>query len=133
MSELEPGDFGYRRKRNIEMDWSNKQESATEEHALGINWDKTEGNDEPEEDTEIVSVITNNDAITEKYMQEIRIGNKLLVIKRFQPKEKIQEAQKLTIYLEESLIKALKLLKKNKAIESYSQCIRNALIEYLTK
>lgn len=124
MSELEPEDFEYRRKRNIELDLVQKVQTQRGEHALGINWDNKETDIDVEED---VSVIEDTP------IQEIRVGNRQIDIEKFKSKIKAQDSQKLTIYLDESLTNAMKLLKKNKIIESYSQCIKDALIQYLTE
>lgn len=131
-SELQRGDFGYRRKRNIELDWGQNIQTQRGEHALGINWDDKE-NDIDVEEEKGDSTVMEADSVEDTPIQEIMIGNRQVDIEKFKTKVKAQDSQKLTIYLDGSLMNALKLLKKNKIIESYSQCIKDALIQYLTE
>ena len=103
--------------------------------SIGINWGEVAEID-LEEGEEFIEVTDDDvnilNTVTETLNDNMLIGNKKINLVKFQPKEKIEETEKLTIYLPTSLISTLKLLKNQKSIISCSQCVKIALIDYLT-
>jgi hypothetical protein len=130
-----PGDYGYRRKRNIQLrhDWRENYSGST-----GINWSKVE---EP-----ILSEYNDEIEYEETYdrdyelegnnfgdaMEESNENNSISNIETLKAKFQSAEMEKLTIYLDKSMIDILKILKKEKRISSYSICIKRALELYLS-
>lgn len=138
-----PGDLSNRRRRNIILSSDNNGEIAA-----GINWPSDSSSDglthdeeelteydemeygyEYEEDPDPEMSEGDN---TGKTIEPIMIGNKPLNIAKFKVKKQEPSVEKLTIYLDKNLISVLKILKQNKSITSYSQCIAEALELYLT-
>lgn len=133
MNNLKPGDYRYRRKRNIELDgWMKSVQEKREESVLGIDWDK-EQNLEQGQGEETLMFANNEIKVTEKTpLDDITVGEKKLNLNKFSIGGKSVETEKITIYLSKDLITTIKLLKKNKVISSYSKLISQALEQYLT-
>lgn len=134
--DLKPGCFGYRRKRNINL-LNNAEDDG--EVATGINWTRTRPSDEPvyyEEEPEEYNneeLIEGYEEVTEEEsIEPMMIGKNPINLDKLKVKNKQQEMEKITIYLDKNLITILKMLKKDKRISSYSQLIKGALQEYLT-
>lgn len=66
------------------------------------------------------------------HQEPLMLGNKTINPEKFGTINQQPETEKVTIYLDKNLVSVLKLLKKNKSINSYSQCIAKALELYLT-
>ena len=165
--ELKPGDYGYRRKRNIKL---RGIEDNDTEIATGINWtSKRSGRstspmldqekpeeydndssyqgelqnydyDEIIEDDEVIEsheLLQENER-TEEIVRDNRqgatttIGKKAINLEKLKVKKQQQEMERVTIYLDKNLLTILKMLKRENRINSYSQCIKDALEEYLT-
>ncbi|MFT5874695.1 MAG: hypothetical protein ACI8WT_003666 [Clostridium sp.] len=123
------------KKREIPFlsDGNNKRQSKGET-SIGIKWGEV-AEMELEEDEEFIEVTDNVkiiNTVVEPLNDHMLIGNKKVNIVKFQPKEKVEDTEKLTIYLPKSLISTLKLLKDQKSIVSCSQCVKFALVDYLT-
>lgn len=137
--ELRPGDYGYRRKRNIILSSDNSGEIAA-----GVRWPDTSPSDDPicdEEDLkeygdlmecDIEEYEEDQDTETGKDIEPLMIGIKPINLDKFKIKKDPQPVEKVTIYLDKNLMSVLKILKRNKSITSYSQCIAEALEQYLT-
>lgn len=142
-----PGDLSNRRRRNIILSSDNNGEIAA-----GINWpsdsdsppyefacdeqELTEYEDQMEYDFEEYEEDHNPEIgeadRLEKDTGLMMIGNKPINLDKFKVNKQQHSMEKVTIYLDKNLMCILKILKKNKSITSYSQCIAEALEEYLT-
>lgn len=132
MSSLRPGDYGYRRKRNVDMDERMvRNEYKRDEPISGIDWYSGQ-NFKLEEGEETILVDDDIEITEDTPLDKVLIGNKKLNLSKFQSKDNIEETEKMTIYLNKSLVASLKMLKKQKSIVSFSQCIRESLEQYLT-
>jgi hypothetical protein len=133
--ELKPGDLGYRRRRNIQLA-SGRNNNFN--NSTGINWAKPkvpldlENNYDIEYEDEIY------DQKDELESNECDIGikvstekNSVVNIEEMKAKFQSAETEKITIYLDKYIIDILKVLKKEKRISSYSQCVKYALLKYL--
>lgn len=155
MTTLKPGDYGYRRKRNLNLtnheddniglsiNWANRRtrESynpsapAYEEPIEEDDYDPAEEEEiEMEEEMEEEDELEEEDENQEDQQDDhIKIGNKVINLQRLKVKENQKEMEKMTIYLDKNLITILKILKKDRRINSYSQCIKDALEQYMIK
>lgn len=128
-----PGDYGYRRRRNIQL-----RSDRREGYSTGINWSKPEEQDL----SEYNKVIEYEETYDQNYEIEgneydvgvdiINEKNSLIDIEKLKSKFQSTKMEKLTIYIDSELIDKIKVLKKEKRIRSYSQCINDALVKYLT-
>jgi len=143
--ERKPGDYGYRRRRNIIL-----PSDKNEEVAAGIKWPNAHPEDEPDCDEEELNGYDDKlEYAYEEYevdpdpemgeadnagktIKPMMIGNKPINLAKFMVKKQEPSVEKLTIYLDKNLISVLKILKQNKSINSYSDCIARALETYLT-
>lgn len=131
---LRPGDYGYRRRRNIQLksDWKESHSNTT-----GINWSKPEEQDlsEYNDETEYEETYDQDFEIEgneyDSSIEERNEINSVVNIESLKTKFQSVKTEKLTIYLDKRTIDILKVLKKEKRISSYSQCIKAALEVYL--
>jgi hypothetical protein len=138
MYELQPGDFGYRRKRNafgatenipqrstltsIGIHWPGEDTASKEE--LSSNIDASELEDEQESSESVESLPVSGEDSTFKSMTPLitPTGPNLTP----QPM-----GQKLTIYLPPEMVAKLKELKRQRCIQSLSWVVSEGIKEYL--
>ncbi len=138
--DLKPGDYGFRRKREIHFRNGHTNDST------GINWDKPRVPYEMEynlddDDKQVFHAVRDmpeyheSDEEIEGSAQEEEKTDTLIKgfsTDKFKMKVQLAEPKKVTIYLDEDILETLKVLKTEKRINSYSDCIKNALVQYLT-
>lgn len=117
MNEFVLGGFGSRRKRNLNLSGSKSNPVSESEDSLGIEW-----NAEQEQQMRAARTEPANAASRDV----VKVGM-LPEQTNFQ-----KDYSKLTIYLENNLLRTVKELKKQRRIESYSRLINDALVQYLS-
>lgn len=140
MYELRPGDFGYRRRRNIESETIRYQTQRPSTTSTGIRWPNQHSDSKEELSSSIDRAESNkkNDELIPTESEPKSGGNSThkstttFVIPTRPSLIPQPMGQKLTVYLAPEMITKLKNLKRQRCIPSISWLVGEAIQDYLT-